>query len=275
LFLLSIAASLAAAVEPCPLTSIARVRSVESGLEVIEALTPSLQTGDVLVQLNDRALRTCSDLVSGLEESARRDLTALLLVSRGGKLKTLALPPGAEAPATSPPSVSASPTAVRVSGEDRQPLMEVLGLLKEFDSEIRLPILRAQPFVSDLDALMKRYQTLQASNPAVRLLDPAFEYYQSVATVLRYKEEKYEERQGRRPQPDLSFEYHSESEVDEWLQRYPFLRASVTREPRPVKLLFEGEAAGVWRPDEAIRLLVERARAEIENLERQIRAASQ
>jgi hypothetical protein len=59
--------------------------------------------------------------------------------------------------------------------------------------------------------------------------------------------------------PAPVIEYTSASEVSEWLRRYPFLEPSIER--KPSSLAF-AERAGLWKPDEAIRLLVERARRE-------------
>jgi hypothetical protein len=55
--------------------------------------------------------------------------------------------------------------------------------------------------------------------------------------------------------------YFSDDAVPRWVAQYPFLRVSIVEPPTPTRLLFPGEQAGVWNPDQALELLWERARA--------------
>lgn len=280
----------------CADTSIGRIRPTEDGLRVDQTAVPTLHVGDILVQLNSHRLQTCADLAEGLIEAHRNALGTLFLIRRDGKVETalVAAPPAvvaAGAPVAPPvkgappmPIAAAAapiaqvppavPTAIPpppvpttpptpLSRADADTARELLAECVAFgrDLQARQPLPMAQPWAQRVEQLRQRYNSQQARGAAVGLVDPILGYYETVAQILLYKETVTRERRDIRARGDIVLEYHSNSPVPAWVQRYPFLRPSVLREP-DIGLLRVGESNGQWLPDRAVALLLDRAVAE-------------
>ncbi len=257
---------------PCARMEIGSVIVAENGLRVIEPAVRGLAAGDVLEQLNSHELHTCADLAAALREARERGLALLFLVVRDQqRIAVFALWPRAAAvaaPAT--PAVESTPTPVAVSPRDSEVVGDMLSRLVAFGQTLQasLPVLTTQPWASRIGDLQQACAEGQAHTPAVGVLAPILAYYRTVAEILRYKEKAEREAGYTRPQPNVVLDYHSGPPVGTWMHRYPFLRESIVEHPGPS--LIGGESNGRWSPDQAVRLLVERALADAAALRRRL-----
>jgi hypothetical protein len=92
-------------------------------------------------------------------------------------------------------------------------------------------------------------------------------YYDAAAVAWASEDARRES--DRQPRHVASAEtvpapYFESSDVAAAIEAFPFLRATVVRDPAPAML--GGESAGVWRPLEARGLLWERGREELGRL---------
>lgn len=269
--LLVAAATSAHGAPPCVLTGVGRLAVVADGLRLVESEAPPLQSDDVLLQINDRRLRTCDDLVAALKAAEQRQLVPVVLLRRGDATRTEALSwPPAE------PVASATPHPTPLTVADADSLADMAGELRAFGEQLSLPLLAPQPFTRRLGELR---QTLLAhrDRTAIGAVQPILGYYETVAEILDYKEKAAAEAPASQGDVAVgaarthrhalgSFPYTSDGPVAKWVDRYPFLQSSVTQRTGSVGPF---EQTGLWQPDEAIRLLVTRARTETAALARQ------
>ena len=89
-------------------------------------------------------------------------------------------------------------------------------------------------------------------------------YYEGAAVAWASEETQRErERRPRHlPAPETA-SFFGDSEVAALIDRFPFLRATVVRDPAPGLV---GESSGLWRPRQARTLLWERGREELGRL---------
>lgn len=260
--------------ETCFLEGVGRLAPVEDGLRVVESGAAVLVVGDVLLQLNARRLRACSDLDATLQVAAREGLVPILALRRGESVHSVVLviasTPGAAAVkrATTAASV-ATPTALRVGGAAAGSLQQMVAALRRFDQETALPVVGSQAFARRLDLLRATYAALVSTAPGVEAVEPVLQYYDAAKQIVLYRDEVASRQADRqdpsrsdlsrsRPPPGASYEYSTGGPVSEWLERYPFLEGAVIRPPR--RFVGPLEEAGHWQPDEAVRLLMEKAR---------------
>ena len=269
------AAVWAMAATPCPDVTIGRVVGGDAGIEVVAPAVSALRVGDILVQLNGRRLRTCDDLRAALRETRDRRLTPLLLVRRDGSDQAIVftLPDEVRAVAVAtvlPPSPIPTVVPTPMSVTDADAVGEMASKLVTFGRELqaRLPLPMAQPWSGRVEDLRRAYATQTAAAPAVRAVEPVLGYYETVVAILQYKERATRGRRGVRAQSEVVLEYDSDSPIDGWIERYPFLRPSVIAAPETIAFIGKGEVVGRWAPDRAVALLVERAVAEGEALSR-------
>jgi hypothetical protein len=260
----------------CPETRIGRVVATSEGLRLEEAPTPPLHSGDVLVQLNNHRLMTCTELTDALNEAQRNRLARLFLVRRSGKTEVAlveapaagAVPLAAAPPAIAPPTV-APPTPIPTAPPaplpraDADAARKFVAELVSFGRELqaREPLPMSQPWAQRVEQLRHAYAK-QASGAGVGVAEPILAYYETVAEILVYKENATRGRRELRARSEVVLEYHRDSPVEGWLQRYPFLQPSVIHEPEDVHFIIEGDRNGQWAPDRAIALLVQRAVSE-------------
>jgi hypothetical protein len=265
-----------AAAQTCTVTSVGRLLPTEDGLRVLEAAAPALLADDLLLQLNAKRLRTCADLSATLQLADRDRLVPVLALRRGGTLHTVALvlvpTPVIQVVELRPtPALETTPTPMQIAAGAVGPLQQMVATLRRFDEETALPLVGPQPFARRLDALRAAYAGLLSGAPAVSAVEPVLGYYDAVKQILVYREDAATRRADRqdsaksdlaraRPEPGAAYEYNTGGPVSEWLERYPFLQPAVVREPQ--RWMGQVEEAGRWQPDEAIRLLMAKARAD-------------
>lgn len=290
LFVLAAAARGAEA--PCVVGGLGSFAIADDGLDVVSAERSDLRPGDRLLQLNGRRLATCADLTVALDDAQRQSMLVVVALRRDNAVQTVLLTAPREtapvvAAASPPPTAVAPPPAapiapvtkaapaptVRLLKENPAALAPMVKALRTFSDQIALP-LTPQPYGRRFETLQQTYRDLRANSEAIAAVDPIMQYYQAVATFVSYRERVAVDRVtrdgasapsevARVRMPATVVEYTTESDVGELLRRYAFLDASIERKPG---WMGQAEYAGLWKPDEAIRLLVERAREDIDAL---------
>jgi hypothetical protein len=264
----------------CPETRIGRVVSTSDGLRLEEAATPPLQSGDILVQLNNHRVMTCAELTDTLNEAQRNQLAALFLVRRNGKTEVVlvqwpaarpvalavqptAAPPTAVQPTVASPTPKSTAAPTPLTRADAAAARAFVAELVSFGRELqaREPLPMSQPWVQRIEQLRRTYAE-RAGGAGFSGAEPILAYYETVAQILVYKENATRGRRDVRAKSEVVLEYHRASPVEGWLQRYPFLQPSVIREPETVHLIVEGDRNGQWGPDRAVALLLEHAVSE-------------
>jgi hypothetical protein len=304
LFALAVSAIAPAAAEElaCPDTDVGRVAVIADGLRVIAPQVQGLRPDDILVQLNSRVLHSCSDLTQAMAEARDRQLASLLLIRRQQGTEAIVLqrplvPPPAAPPTApilvdaiaatappqptltrppptfTPPSMTLTPAPIARSAV--APVRDTLAQFRELgrSMQAKLPLPSAQPWAREVGDLRQAYEQHQAEVPALRVVEPILAYYQTIAEILVYRERTFRDAGNTRSQPDVALSYNNGSQVSGWLQRYPFLQASVIAPPDT--LLGFAESNGRWSPDRAVELLVERALAEGDALAQRLDSASE
>jgi hypothetical protein len=256
----------------CPDTGIGSVSPSADGLLIERSAVSSLRSGDILLQLNNHRLQSCADLAQALSEARRNQLTALLLIRRADKtdavLLDLPVAPAQQVAVARPTVVPLSPVPTTAPTPLTRPnidaaralLVELGALGRDLQAHQPLPI--PQPWAQRIDQLRQTYDREQVSGAGVGVVEPILGYYETVGQILVYKDAETRGRREVRARAEVILEYHNSSPVGGWLSRYPFLRASVVREPETTHFITESESNGQWLPDQAVALLVARAVSE-------------
>src|SRR5437879_6234885 len=265
----------------------ARGRAAAGGLAVAAvdddsaAMAGSLRVGDAVVQANGTLARSCGDYARVVREARRERKAVLLLVRRADTELPLALaastweravavvaaPAPAEAPsvralvATPPPAPLPPETHVSVDEVTRG-----LSTLAD-DGRSRASLTAYQ---KDVLHLRRQVETLaaRAAAPAAVLsgLRTVLEYYEGAAVAWASEETQRERERRPRHLPageTATATFFEDSEAAALLDEFPFLRATVVRDPAPGLV---GESAGLWRPRQARALLWEHGREELGRL---------
>jgi len=283
------AAGSASAAGPCEedrgQTGLALAVAASGGLAVAAvdddsaAAAGGFRVGDAVVQANGTLARSCGEYARVVREARRERKAVLLLVRRADADVPLALgagtweravaavapPPPAEAPsvralvATRPPSPLPPETHVSVD--------EVTQGLSTLAGEGR-PRPSLATYQKDVLELSRQVETLAAREAApvavLSGLRTVLSYYEGAAVAWASEETQRErERRPRHlPAPETA-SFFGDSEVAALIDRFPFLRATVVRDPAPGLV---GESSGLWRPRQARTLLWERGREELGRL---------
>ena len=256
----------------CPDTGIGSVSPSADGLLIEQSAVSSLRSGDILLQLNNQRLQSCTDLVQALSEARRNQVTALFLIRRADKTDVvpldLSVAPALQVAVVRPTLVPLSPVPTTAPTPLTPPnidaaraLLAELGALGR-DLQAHQPLPMPQPWAQRIDQLRQAYDKQLASGAGVGVVEPILGYYETVGQILVYKDAETRGRREVRARADVVLEYHNSSPVGGWLSRYPFLRASVVREPETTHFITESESNGQWLPDQAVALLVARALSE-------------
>ena len=289
-----LAAGVAAAMPPCEedrgQTGLA-VGPAASGLVVTMvdvhsvAATAGVRTGDEVLQLNGIVPRGCADYGRAVRD-ARRDRKALLvLVRRDGSDVAFVLgpatwdvavttpPPAIPTPAPSVEPLVTTPPPALPSGE-RVTLDGLLLALAGLAPDDDRP-----PRTASLDGYRRAIGRLREQIGSLRAGGTVgAQVAGGLATVLAYHEaagvawaaDEIAAQRTRRPRQLPPTErvapYFADSEAAAVLDRFPFLRDTIVREPGPG--VFGTETAGAWRPLQARALLWQHARLELAQLSR-------
>jgi hypothetical protein len=282
---LVVASRSAPAESACDVSVLGTVAVEQDGLEVVETKLANLQRNDVVLQLNSHRLRRCEDLQRALDEAQRNGLELIVLVRRGdarrtewirdwrevAKIAPVGLAPSlTPAPRTTAPAPT--PAAPVLAPADATAARVDLSRRLAFARELRgsLPVTSAGRWVREIDELLVARST-PATLDGLNRIDS---YYATIAEVLTYREKATRNLGAGRNRAGLTLEYDNRSPVNGWLDRYPFLSGSVSRPFDPSRSFMSGQRMGLWSPDEAVRLLVERAVSDGEQLEAALPAAA-
>jgi PDZ domain len=239
-----------------------------------------LRAGDSVAQVNDVVPRSCADWGRAVR-AARKDGRALLvLVRRDGDEVALALPASTweRAVVAVPPPPPVEPPSVREIVEAPPPPPLPPETQVTFDEVTHglaalPPANRLKPSLDtyrrDLLHVHRQIETL-----AVRkTVSP--EVVEGLRTVLRYYDAaeiawdaaEAERESQRRPShlpigEALAAPYFTDGEAASTIDEFPFLHATVEREPRGGLV----QSSGTWRPLEARQLLWQHGQEELDRL---------
>ena len=243
------------------------------------AAAAGLRVGDALVQANGTLPRSCGEYARAVRDARREHKAMLLLVRRADAEVPLALAASAweravaaAAPAPLPeaPSVRvlvATPPPPPLPPETHVSVEEVTRGLAALGGAGRASL---GSYQGNVLRLRRQIETLAARSaaptPVLGGLRTVLKYYEG-AGVAWASEETQRERESR-PRHLAAAElatapFFADSDVASLIDEFPFLRASVVRDPVPGMV---GESGGVWRPREARALLWEHGREELDRL---------
>jgi hypothetical protein len=264
------------------------------------AAAAGLRAGDRLVQANASVLGDCDEWARAVRDARRARKALLLLVGRAGSEVPLVLvqgtweravavaptvpPAGTGAPTESPPPSAPrpieAPSVARIVKEPPPPagappaqLEDLLGTLET--------LAPADPWRARIEAYQQRLLRVHRQIEALAARDSApAPVIAGLRTVVRYydaaevaweADEALRERD-KRPRHVPSGEataapYFAESDAEATIAEFPFLRATVVREPGTGAI----EVSGLWRPVQARTLLWERGREELGRLAQWLR----
>jgi len=241
-----------------------------------------IRAGDELAQVNDVVPRSCTEYARAVRDARRAHKALLVLMRRDGTDLPLVLAAATwdRAVAAAPPSPPAEPPSVRTIVEKPRPAPlppEVDVSVAEVRSGLEgLAATSERPgtlvaYRDDVTRIEREVETLavRGATPSdvVAGLRTVFSYYAAaeVAWADAEAERERERRPRRLPLADgTTAPYFSDSEAAGVIDRFPFLRAAVVRDPNPGVLSIE--SAGRWRPLEARTLLWEHGHEELSRL---------
>jgi PDZ domain-containing protein len=263
------------------------VAGADAGVSVaaIEDASPAaaggLRAGDVVVQVNGVVPRGCGDWARAVRDARRERKALLLLVRRaGGELPLVVsaaswdrtpVAPVADAkppPPGEPPSVrelvaGAAPALPAASQVDvGQVVQDVtrLGGGRTTRAAYRAELARLHAAVRGLGTRG------DVPRDVVAGIETVLRYHDAAAVAWDSEDaaRERERRSSRLPTPDaMTAPFFTDSEEESAIEAFPFLRATVARQPAPGVI---GESAGLWRPVEARKALWDAARTEQDRL---------
>jgi hypothetical protein len=271
----------------CDATGLAIVAVEEDRLRVVEPKVGNLHRDDVLLQLNSHHLRACADLEAAVGEARRDGLELMALLLRGDSRRTEWIqgwredakaaapvrtiqPSFTPTPHTTAPTATAAPPVPAVADADAAgvEISRQLELGRELQGA--LPVTSGGRWTRRVDEMLAARRT-----PApLEGLDEIYSYYATIGEILAYRDKTTRQLGAGRNRAGLNLEYGVDSEVTGWLERYPFLSGSVSRSYDPTRSFMSGQRMGLWSPDEAVRLLVERALSDGEKLDAELQTSA-
>jgi hypothetical protein len=248
--------------------------------EASAAAEAGVRVGDVVVQANGVVPRSCADWARAVREAGKDRKALLVLVDRGGKETPLALaaatwgrvvaevPPP---PAVEPPTVKtivAKPPPEPLPPEAHVSVDEVTGALRALAPEDKPPRELAA-YEHDLLRAHRQIETLvarrTAPEPVVEGLRTVLRYYDAAEVAWTAEEAQREKEKRPRHLPSsegMAAPYFADSEAAVAIDQFPFLRDTVSRDPKPGLI----ESSGTWRPVQARMLLWDHGREELARL---------
>ena len=252
--------------------------AVEQGLAVgavdedSAAASAGLRVGDTVLQVNGTVPRACADYGRTVREAEHERKALLVLVRRGDAELPLAL--GARTWVRVPPAVPPAPRA-------EAPSVAQVAALRQGNQELtrafaalvppERPPARLANYQHDLLKLHRQTEALAARaavpSEVAAGLRTVLRYYDAAEVAWAAQEAEREREQRPRHLPASegdTIPYFADSEPAATIEEFPFLGATVAREPHPA--LLGGESSGLWRAGQARSLLWERARVELARL---------
>ena len=258
------------------------------GLSISEIipLTPGsqagLRKGDVLEQVNSWPIRDCKSYRKAIRDAQKKQKAVLFLVSRKGKRQPIFFEPEIwrraeekrveKQAVASLQSMLSAPLPEEVKKKTGKVGDQALATLRGLETITSRPsplpvyergVREAKIQIRSLD----RHSQGEAEKRVVAGARVLLRYYETARAIRQYKRDYLSrKRKDLRKERAASFTsetmpYFYDSPVTGWVEKYPFLRASI--KDSPDKLGFDFiERPGGWDPDKAVRLLWRQARNE-------------
>lgn len=249
-----------------------------------------LQAGDVIEQINSWQARDCDGYRRTIRDARKEQKALLVLVTRGSKRQLLSFEPEiwkrqekkqeAKEAVAALQTMLAVPLPPTVQNQVDQTGPQALATLREVaavagprshPSTYEKGVAKAKVQLAALDQASQGEAEKRITAAAKVVLD----YYLTAREIRLYKQEVVNKSRNDKhedPKPLLmstELPYLLDSPVSGWIDKYPFLRKSVSETPRTVSIgSIPGEWPGSWNPDTAVQLLWERANEETETFAR-------
>lgn len=249
-----------------------------------------LRAGDVIEQANSWLTHDCRSYRRAITDARKGKKTLLLLVIREGKKQAVAFEAAVwEEPEKKAREATASlktlleaPLSPSLESKVGQIGEEVVLALRSLETSAYLPghvslyeqsLHQAEERIAALDRSIQGEAEKRMIAGAQVILD----YYLAAQEIWQYKLKKLAQlrpdlRKGKQAVHDSPFSpYFSNSPLLGWVDRYPFLKASITTAPRKERFI---EQPGEWNPDSALLLLWQKAREETDDLSKWLKGAA-
>lgn len=239
-----------------------------------------LQAGDMIEQANSWLTHDCRNYRQAITDAKNGKKALLLLVTREGQKQAVAFEAAiweepekkAKEAVVSLKALLAAPLPAPLRGRVGQVGGEVVLALRGLEVSAKLPG-QLSLYEQSLNQTKAKITALAAQGEAEkRVLAGAqviLDYYLAAQEIWQYKLKRLTQiRPDLRPGEQAAYSspsvpYFFGSPVLAWVDRYPFLKASVTTAPRKERFM---ERSGKWSPDKAILLLWQKAREETDDL---------
>ncbi len=260
----------------------------QDGLAISEItqLTPGsrvgLKKGDIVEQINSWTVQDCNNYSKAIRDAETKKKAILLLVSRKGKRRPVFFEPEiwqrmqekkeekqavsnlrAMLTAPLPKKIQKSTEAIGDQAlatlRELEPLALLTNPLPKYEKGVVLARNRLR--------VLSRQSQGEAEKRVVAGARALFGYYEAARAIRQYKLDYIEkERKDIRQARAQSFvsetvPYFYNSPVTAWVDKYPFLRSSITDSPDKLGFDFI-EKPGAWNPDRAVQLLWQQAKGQ-------------
>lgn len=247
-------------------------------LPLSQAARLGLAKGDTIEQINSWRARDCHSYSRAVQDARSEQKALLLLLTHKGRRQTLAFEPAIwvrkeqerqeKEAVASLQTMLAAPLPSELKGKVGTAGDQALAILREVETTTTGPgkpnayeegIAKARTQLRALDQASQG----EAEKRVVAGAKVLFDYYLVAQEIRQYKQDFVkEERKDLRKGRGATFQaesipYFLKSPVPGWIDRYPFLRDSVSETPRTENFL---ERPGKWDPDRAVALLWQKAK---------------
>ena len=268
---------------------IAEIAQLTAGSKV------GLRPGDVLEQVNSWPIRDCENYGRAVRDARQKQKAVLVLISRNGKRRPIFFEPEIwqrvderkeeKQAVASLTTVLEAPLPAAERGDSAAIGEQALAALRTLETLVdgARPLPMYERGLRDARMRLHALQRQSRDDVEKRVMAGArvvFGYYETARAIRQYKHdyvgtERKDVRRGRAESyASASVPFFYDSPVTAWMDRYPFLRPSIT--DTPTKLGFDFvEQPGRWNPDHAVTLLWQRARSETDKFARWVNGQPQ
>ena len=254
-----------------------------------------LRPGDVLEQVNSWPIRDCENYGRAVRDARQKQKAVLVLISRNGKRRPIFFEPEIwqrvderkeeKQAVASLTKVLEAPLPAAERGDSAAIGEHALAALRTLETlvDAARPLPMYERGLRDTRRRLRALQRQSRDDVEKRVMAGArvvFGYYETARAIRQYKHdyvgtERKDVRRGRAESyASASVPFFYDSPVTAWMDRYPFLRPSIT--DTPTKLGFDFvEQPGRWNPDHAVTLLWQRARSETDKFARWVNGQPQ
>ena len=268
---------------------IAEIAQLTAGSKV------GLRPGDVLEQVNSWPIRDCENYGRAVRDARQKQKAVLVLISRNGKRRPIFFEPEIwqrvderkeeKQAVASLTKVLEAPLPAAERGDSAAIGEQALAALRTLETlvDAARPLPMYERGLRDTRRRLRALQRQSRDDVEKRVMAGArvvFGYYETARAIRQYKHdyvgtERKDVRRGRAESyASANVPFFYDSPVTAWMDRYPFLRPSIT--DTPTKLGFDFvEQPGRWNPDHAVTLLWQRARSETDKFARWVNGQPQ